>query len=106
MRAPDAFTGPANTGDSGVFTATAMSLLIRHSEVVPRWLGNGQGPLLGARKPPPLWPVWQTRPLPGSYGFLLGISMVMVAVKAVCWELRDWERKFTQFQGLRTARSV
>lgn len=51
MRAPDEFTGPANTGDSGVFTATAMSLLVGHSEEIPRRRGNSQAPVLGARKP-------------------------------------------------------
>ena len=44
MRAPNDLTGPANTGDSGVFTATAMSLLIGHSEGGPEMARQQSGP--------------------------------------------------------------
>jgi len=37
----------------------------------------------------PLWPVWQARPSPGWYGRVMGISTVMVAVKAVSWNLMN-----------------
>jgi hypothetical protein len=104
MRAPDDFTGPANTGDSGVFTATAMKLLIGHSEGRPEMARQQSGPRAwcaeATRDCYPLWPVWQTRLSHGSYGFLLGISTGVVAVKAVILELGECERKFTQFQGL------
>jgi len=54
-----------------------MSLLVGHSEGIPRCLGNGQGPALGAHKLRAI----ATRPgrqdpNPGSYGFLIGLSTV------------------------------
>jgi hypothetical protein len=62
MRAPDDFTGPANTGDSGVFTATAMNLLIGHSEGRPEMARQQSGPRAwcaeATRDCYPLWPVW------------------------------------------------
>jgi hypothetical protein len=105
MRAPDDFTGPPNTCDSGVFTAMAMSLLVGHLEGVPRWLGS---PMLGCveatRDCRPLWPI-QARPSPGWYGRCMGISTVVVAVKAVSRKLMKREN-LSDFRTFCDGRSV
>jgi hypothetical protein len=105
MRAPDDFTGSANTGDSGVFTAT--------TEPPGRPLGGGSdgsataGPRAwcaeATRDCHPLWPVWQPRPLPGSYGFRIRISTLMVAVKAVSWNLVNGSKNLHNFRAFAKA---
>jgi hypothetical protein len=103
MRAPDHFTGPANTGDSGVFTATAMSLLVGHSEGDPEAARQQPGPRAwcaeARRDRLPLWPVWQTRRFPGSYGFPLDISTLVVAVKTVSRNLANAGENLCQFRA-------
>lgn len=99
MRAPDDFTGAPNTCDSGVFTATATSLLIGHPEGVPRSLGQPRAWCVKAmRDCRPLWPVCRQETSPGWYGRFMGIPTVMVAVKAVSWNLMNRRENLSDFR--------
>jgi hypothetical protein len=99
MRAPDGFTGPPNTCDSGVFTATATSLLIGRPEGVPRSLGQPRAWCVKAmRHCRPIWPVCRQETSPGWYGRFMGIPTVMVAVKAVSWNLMNRRENLSDFR--------
>ena len=45
----------------------------------------------------PLWRM-QARPPPGWYGRFMGISMVVVAVKAVSWNLMEGRKNLSDFR--------
>jgi hypothetical protein len=108
MRAPDDFTGPANTGDSGVFTAMAMSLLVGHSEGGPETARQHSGPRAwcaeAKRDRLPLWPADKTIArlvrVPARYINARGSGEDRI------WELSQCGRKFILVQGRVGRRSI